>query len=261
MRAPSLGPWRLIGMVHVGPLPGAPHFDGDLDSTLAGALLDARRLADAGFDALMMENFGDAPFFADDVPKVTVAAMTRVATAIREAVDLPLGINVLRNDALAAVAVAAASGASFIRVNVLAGTMSTDQGPITGRPAEVARLRAAVHPTLQVLADVFVKHAVPPPGLTLSQAARDLWERGGADGIVASGSGTGHPVDFDRLHEIRKVVPDAPLFVGSGVDAATVAELLEICSGVIVGTSVKEAGLTTAPVDPERAAALVKAAG
>lgn len=251
---------RLIGMVHLGPLPGSPRFT-DFDSTVAAALLDARRLADAGFSGLMMENFGDSPFFADDVPKVTVAAMTRVATAIREAVDLPLGINVLRNDALAAVAVAAASGASFIRVNVLTGTMSTDQGPITGRAAEVARLRAAIHPTVKVLADVFVKHAVPPPGLTLSSAARDLWERGGADGIVASGSGTGHPVDFDRLHEIRKVAPDAPLFVGSGVDAATVAELLEICSGVIVGTSVKEGGQTTAPVDPERAAALVKAAG
>jgi membrane complex biogenesis BtpA family protein len=187
--------------------------------------------------------------------------MTRIVAAVAEAVDLPVGVNVLRNDALAAIAVATASGASFIRVNVLSGTMYTDQGPITGRAAEVARLRAAIDPGLEVLADVFVKHAVPPPGLTLEQAAQDLWGRGGADGIVVSGSGTGQGIDPSRLHAVRAAVPQAPLYAGSGVDASTVAGLLETCTGVIVGTSIKERGWTAAPVDPERAAALVAAAG
>ena len=254
-------PLRLIGMVHLGPLPGSPRFEGKLDPIVAAALLDGRRLADAGFDALLVENFGDAPFFAEDVPKATVAAMTRIVAAVAEAVDLPVGVNVLRNDALAAIAVATASGASFIRVNVLSGTMYTDQGPITGRAAEVARLRAAIDPGLEVLADVFVKHAVPPPGLTLEQAAQDLWGRGGADGIVVSGSGTGQGIDPSRLHAVRAAVPQAPLYAGSGVDASTVAGLLETCTGVIVGTSIKELGWTAAPVDPERAAALVAAAG
>jgi hypothetical protein len=248
-------------MVHLGPLPGSPRFEGKLDPIVAAALLDGRRLADAGFDALLVENFGDAPFFAEDVPKATVAAMTRIVAAVAEAVDLPVGVNVLRNDALAAIAVATASGASFIRVNVLSGTMYTDQGPITGRAAEVARLRAAIDPGLEVLADVFVKHAVPPPGLTLEQAAQDLWGRGGADGIVVSGSGTGQGIDPSRLHAVRAAVPQAPLYAGSGVDASTVAGLLETCTGVIVGTSIKELGWTAAPVDPERAAALVAAAG
>jgi hypothetical protein len=248
-------------MVHLGPLPGSPRFEGKLDPIVAAALLDGRRLADAGFDALLVENFGDAPFFAEDVPKATVAAMTRIVAAVAEAVDLPVGVNVLRNDALAAIAVATASGASFIRVNVLSGTMYTDQGPITGRAAEVARLRAAINPGLEVLADVFVKHAVPPPGLTFEQAAQDLWGRGGADGIVVSGIGTGQAIDPSRLHAVRAAVPQAPLYAGSGVDASTVAGLLETCTGVIVGTSIKELGWTAAPVDPERAAALVAAAG
>jgi hypothetical protein len=247
-------------MVHLGPLPGSPRFDGKLDPIVAAALLDGRRLADAGFDALLVENFGDAPFFAEDVPKATVAAMTRIVTAVAESVDLPVGVNVLRNDTLAAIAVATASGASFIRANVLSGTMYTDQGPITGRAAEVARLRAAINPGLEVLADVFVKHAVPPPGLTLEQAAQDLWGRAGADGIVVSGAGTGQGIDPSRLEAVRAAVPQAPLYAGSGVDASTVAGLLETCTGVIVGTSIKQGGSTAAPVDPERAAALVAAA-
>jgi len=248
-------------MVHLGPLPGSPGFDGDIDPVVAAALLDAHRLADAGFDAVLVENFGDVPFYADDVPKVTVAAMTRAVSAVTEAVDLPVGVNVLRNDALAALAIAAATGASFIRVNVLSGTMATDQGTITGRAAEVARLRASICPDVEVLADVFVKHAAPPPGLSIEQAARDLWERGGADGIVVSGAGTGHPVDDARLTAVRKAVPEARLYAGSGVDASTVADILEVCDGAIVGTAIKEGGITTAPVDPERARALVEAAG
>ena len=248
-------------MVHLGPLPGSPRFDGDLDGVLSAALLDAHRLADAGFDAVLVENFGDAPFFADDVPKVTVSAMTRAVTAVAEAVDLPVGVNVLRNDALAALAVAAATGAAFIRVNVLSGSMATDQGTITGRAADVARLRAAICPDVDVLADVFVKHAAPPPGVTIEQAARDLVERGGAEAVVVSGAGTGHPVDDSRLAAVRKAVPDARLYAGSGVDAMTVADLLAVCDGVIVGTAIKEGGITTAPVDPEAARALVEAAG
>jgi len=247
-------------MVHLGPLPGSPRHTGEFDRVLERAVDDARILAASGFDAVMVENFGDAPFFADDVPKATVAAMTRAVTAVVDAVPIPVGVNVLRNDALAAIAVAAATGATFIRVNVLSGLMHTDQGTITGKAAEVARLRASIAPTVRVLADVFVKHAVAPTGLTVEQAALDLWERSGADGLVVSGSGTGHPLDPTRLDAVHAAVPDAPLYAGSGVDTATVAGLLRICTGVIVGTSIKEGGVTTAPVDPGRAAALVAAA-
>ena len=251
---------KLIGMVHLGPLPGAPRYRGDLTTVLESACEDARRLSAAGFDAVIVENFGDAPFYADDVPKVTVAAMTRAVTAVAEAAGIPVGVNVLRNDAMAALVVAIASGATFVRVNVLAGVMHTDQGTITGRAADVARLRATLAPEVEVLADVFVKHAPPPPGLTVGQAASDLWERAGADGIIVSGAGTGRALDLSQLETVRAAVPDAPIFAGSGVTAATIAGLLRICDGAIVGTSVKENGVTTAPVDPARARALVAAA-
>lgn len=253
-----IGP--LIGMVHLGPLPGAPRFGGDLDTLVEAAVGDARTLSAAGFDAVCLENFGDVPYFADDVPKATVAAMTRAARAVREAVDVPVGVNVLRNDALAALAVAAAAGASFIRVNVLSGTMATDQGWITGKAAELARLRALLGSTVAVLADVHVKHAVPPSGLGLVDAARDTWERAGADGLILTGTATGAPTPLDDLREVRAAVPSAPLFVGSGATPETAAALLGVADGLIVGTWVKRSGVVTESVDPQRAVAFVVAA-
>jgi uncharacterized protein len=247
-------------MVHLGPLPGAPRYDGDFDGVLERAAADAGALAEAGFDAVLVENLGDAPFHPDRVEPVTVAALTRAVAEVARSVALPVGVNVLRNDAVAAVSIAAATGASFARVNVLSGTMITDQGPITGRAAEISRLRARIAPEVTILADVFVKHAVPPPGLTIESAAVDLWQRGGADAIVVSGSGTGLPTDAGRIAAVAAAVPDALLYAGSGVTTNTVASLLEICHGVIVGTAVKEGGVTTAPVDPARAKALVAAA-
>ncbi len=251
---------RLIGMIHLGALPGAPSFDGDLDAVLDAAQTDARTLADAGFDGLMIENFSDAPFFADDVPKVTIAAMTRAVAAVGEAVDLPIGVNVLRNDALAALAVASATGAAFIRVNVLSGSMATDQGPIVGRAAEVARTRAAIAPNVEIMADVFVKHASPPPGLTLVQATRDLAERGGADAIVVSGSGTGSPPTMLDLKDVQSAAEGTPLYIGSGATEDTVADFLAVASGVIAGTAIKLHGVTTNPVSADRARAFVEAA-
>lgn len=247
-------------MVHLGPLPGSPAFGGDLQGVIDRACRDAEVLAAAGFDAVMVENFGDTPFFADAVPPATVAAMAVAAAAIADTVDTPIGVNVLRNDAMAALAVAAASGADFIRVNVLSGTMFTDQGPITGRAADVARLRRSLTPSTRVFADVFVKHATPPPGSSIGLAARDLWERGGADALIVSGTGTGAPVDSETLDEVAAAVPDAPLYIGSGATAETVGSLLAKATGVIVGTAIKVGGVTTAPVDPALAKQFIAAA-
>lgn len=250
---------RLIGMVHLAALPGSPGFSGDLDAVISAAVSDATTLAEAGFDAIGVENFGDVPFFPDDVPKVTVTTMTAAVHAIRTATPLPLMVNVLRNDGLGALAVAAATGAEMIRVNVLSGSMWTDQGIIQGRAAQIARLRGEIAPATSVLADVFVKHATPPPGLTIEDAARDTFERGGAHALVVSGAATGAPVDAALLARVRKAVPAAPLLIGSGVTPANAAELLAGADGAIVGSSIKVDGLAANPIDPARAAALVAA--
>jgi uncharacterized protein len=250
----------LVGMIHLAPLPGSPGFGGSLSAVVNRARREAALLADSGFEALMVENFGDAPFFADDVPPVTVAAMTRVATEIRQVTNVSLGVNVLRNDGMAAVAVAAAVGARMIRVNVLSGSMATDQGPVVGRAAEVVRSRRELAPDAAILADVFVKHATPPPGLTLEQAATDTWERGGADALVVSGPGSGRPTDLEDARRVRSAVPAAPLVIGSGATPETLAGLAEVADCVIVGTALKAGGETTAPLDPVRVADIVDAA-
>ncbi|MGI9585711.1 MAG: BtpA/SgcQ family protein [Acidimicrobiia bacterium] len=250
---------RLIGMVHLGPLPGSPGFDGDLDAIIQAAVADAETIAEAGFDGVMVENFGDAPFFADDAPKVTIASITSAVNAIYEASRLPTGVNVLRNDGLGALAVAAATPASFIRINVLSGTMYTDQGPIIGNAAAVSRMRAAVCPDVRIMADVFVKHATPPSGLTITDATNDLIERAGADAVVVSGAATGAAADMEQLTTVESL-SHLPTFLGSGVSVENVAAMLGTAQGAIVGTAIKVDGVSTNPVDAASAAAFVAAA-
>ncbi len=249
---------RLIGMIHLEPLPGAPGYGGSMDTILDRARVDARAIAAAGFEGIMVENFGDAPFFTDDAPKVTIAAMSRAVSEVA-AVGLPTGVNVLRNDGLGALAVAAATGAQFIRINVLSGTMYTDQGPIVGSAALVARARRELCPDVAIMADVFVKHATPPAGLTLIDATNDLVERGGADAVIVSGAGTGAATSLDDLKTVADR-SDLPVYVGSGANAATIRDILAIGDGAIVGSDTKIDGIATNPVDPERATAVIQAA-
>src|SRR5437764_7269076 len=126
----------IYGMVHLAPLPGAPLFGGSIDAVIDAALRDARAISDGGCDGILFENFGDRPFHATRVEAITIAAMARVISDVVHAVRLPFGVNVLRNDARAALAIAAATGAAFIRVNVHSGAMFTDQGMIEGEAAD-----------------------------------------------------------------------------------------------------------------------------
>ncbi|WP_132058951.1 BtpA/SgcQ family protein [Halorussus amylolyticus] len=255
----------VVGMVHLGPLPAAPKFDGDFRAVREAALRDARRLESGGVDALMVENFGDAPFYPDDVPKHVVASMTRVATELREAVDLPIGINVLRNDAAAALSVAAAADAALVRVNVHVGARVTDQGIVEGQAHETVRLRERLDSDVAILADLDVKHSAALAERPLdAEAVAEPIERGLADGVVVSGAGTGHAVATDHLEAVVEARDganiDAPVLVGSGTTTENVADLLDIADGVIVGTALKEGGETTAPVDEVRVEELVAAA-
>lgn len=252
----------LFGVVHLLPLAGSPGFSGRVP-VIDRALADAHQLVGAGFDGFVVENFGDAPFFGDRVPATTIAEMAAMTERLRIAVGPgPLiGVNVLRNDARAALAIAAATGGDFIRVNVHVGVMYTDQGTLEGRAHETLRERTASGACVEILADVAVKHATPPAGFDLAQSAKDTAHRGLADGLIVTGSGTGEATSLARLEVVRQAVLDRPIFVGSGVSAATIGELLKIADGVIVGTSLKRDGHVHEPVDGARARALIEAAG
>src|SRR5687768_120118 len=190
---PPPGRKLLIGMVHLLPLPGAPGWQGRLHDVIQRALADAAALEAAGFDALLVENFGDAPFFPDAVPAVTTAAMTVVIARLAQSTRLPFGVNVLRNDAASALAIAAATDASFIRVNVHSGAMLTDQGWLSGRAHETVRQRAQLGAPVAICADVLVKHAIAPPGADLAGIARDTRIRGQADVLIVTGAATCAP--------------------------------------------------------------------
>lgn len=251
----------VVGMVHLPPLPGAPGFDGDRGAIRERAVADARALEAGGVDAVLVENFGDAPFHPEDVPKHTVADVSVLARRVVEAVDVPVGVNVLRNDADAALSAAAAAGGSFVRVNVHVGASVTDQGVLEGRAFETMRARDRLAADVAVLADVDVKHATPLGGRPLAERIADVVERGLADGVVVSGTGTGRPADDDVVAAVREtladVAPSTPLFVGSGVTSASIAETLSVADGAIVGTALKHGGETTNPVDVERVRELV----
>ena len=226
----------LLGMVHLQPLPGAPRWGGDMTLVIERALADADALEAAGFDGMVVENYLDAPFHPGRVPAVTVAALTRVVAAVVERVSVPVGVNVLRNDAGAALAIAAVTGARFIRVNVHTGAMWTDQGLLTGQAHETLRSRRLLDADVAILADVHVKHAVPPAGTPLAQAAADAWHRGMADGLVVTGSGTGLETSASDVRAVADAVPGAPVFIGSGVTRAAVASLPPGAHGAIVGS-------------------------
>ncbi|ADB60407.1 photosystem I assembly BtpA [Haloterrigena turkmenica DSM 5511] len=254
----------VVGMVHLPPVPGAPGYEGDRDAVRDRALEDARRLEAGGVDGIVLENFGDAPFYPDDVPKHVVAEMTAVATAVTDAVDVPLGINVLRNDADAALSIAAAVDAEFVRVNVHVGTAATDQGVLEGRAHETLRLRDRIDADVAILADVHVKHATPIGDRSIDRAALEAVERGRADGVIVSGPGTGDETALEDVERVAAALDGAgtagrtSVFVGSGVTSETVGDCLAAgADGVIVGTALKEGGETTNPVSRERVKALV----
>ncbi|MFQ5491145.1 MAG: BtpA/SgcQ family protein [Phycisphaerae bacterium] len=250
----------LVGMVHLPALPGSPQHRLSRRDCIAHAVADARVLADAGFDALMIENFGDAPFCADHLEPVTIAALGIIAAEVGQAVSLPVGINALRNDAQAALGIAVAAGASFIRVNVHIGVSAGDQGWLVGRADETLRARQRLAADIAILADVHVKHATPISQTDIALAAEETAYRGLADGLIVTGSTTGRAVDLDAVEKVKQAVPDKPVLAGSGATAETVAGILAVADGVIVGSSLKPEGRADRPVDAKRAAAFIGAA-
>jgi membrane complex biogenesis BtpA family protein len=249
----------VVGMVHLGPLPGSPRWAGSMDAVIAAAVADAQALDRAGVHGIIVENYGDVPFHRETVPAETVASMAVAATAIRRAVSVRIGINVLRNDSLSALAIAAAAGAGFIRVNVHVGAVLTDQGWIEGRASETLRLRHRLVPDCAILADVAVKHAMLPPGSHLGTLARDAWHRGLPDALIVSGAATGAATSREDLIAVREAVPEARVWIGSGVDEANISALLPHADGVIVGSALSRDGVAGKGVDPDRAERLVRA--
>ncbi len=253
----------VIGVVHLLPLPASPRWQGDLQAVVARAEQEATALAAGGAHGLIVENFFDAPFPKSRVDPAVVSAMSLVVHRLKQLVTLPIGLNVLRNDARSALAIATCTGASFIRVNVLTGVMATDQGLIEGEAHDILRYRRELGADVKIFADVLVKHAHPlgSPNLAtvVQEVVQDTIQRGLADGVILSGAATGLPPSPEDLIAARQAAGDTPIFIGSGASIDNIAQLIGAADGVIVSSSLKRKGQIDQCIDPIRVREFVSA--
>ncbi len=252
-------PNPIIGVVHLLPLPTSPRWGGSLKAIIDRAEQEATALAAGGVDGIMVENFFDAPFPKDHVDPAVVSAMTVVTQRLMHMVTLPIGINVLRNDAQSAFAIASCVQAQFIRVNVWTGIMATDQGLIEGRAHEMLRYRRELGCDVKVFADVLVKHARPLGSPNLTTAVQDTIERGLADAVILSGWATGSPPSLEDLELASAAAHGTPVFIGSGADWENISKLMTAADGVIVSSSLKRQGKREQAIDPIRVSRFVEA--
>jgi len=250
---------HLVGVIHLPPLPGSPRAEATIASIERTAVREAEMMAQHGFDAIVLENFGDTPFYPGQVPAITIASMAAVGARV-VATGIDVCVNVLRNDAESALAIAVAIGASAIRVNVLTGARVTDQGLVEGRAAELFRARRALSATnVAIWADVDVKHSAPLAARELSVETADLVKRAMADRVLVTGDATGASVDLARLRTVRAASDDKPVLVASGATIASLPALAKHAHGVIVGSALREGGKAGAPLEKKRVEAFAKA--
>lgn len=245
----------VIGVVHCPPFPGAPAFEGAaMDTIYDQAMRDADAYVQGGVNGLIVENHGDLPFLKPgEIGPETAAAMAVVTDRVRRNFDVPIGINVLANAAIPALAVAKAGGASFIRVNQWANAYVANEGLIEGEAARALRYRAAIGAKdVKIFADSHVKHGSHAivADRSIAELTRDV-EFFSADAVIATGQRTGDPVDLDELALIRRSTGLA-LLVGSGVTLGNVEGIFRHADAVIIGSALKTGGVWWDPVDRDK---------
>jgi membrane complex biogenesis BtpA family protein len=253
----------VIGVIHCPAFPGSPRYQGASSQALYdGALADALAYRNGGVDGLIIENHGDVPFSKpEDIGHETSAFMAVTADRIARETGLPIGINVLANAAIPALAIAAASHAAFVRVNQWANAYIANEGFIEGAAASALRYRARLRADgISVFADAHVKHGAHAivADRALEELVRDV-EFFDADAIIATGQRTGDAASADYLRQIRAATK-LPLLVGSGCTESNVAEILSIVDAVIVASSLKVGGVWWNPVDEAKVRAFMQAA-
>ncbi|MDZ7705184.1 MAG: BtpA/SgcQ family protein [Trueperaceae bacterium] len=253
-------PKVVIGVIHSKPLPGSPGYDGEpLDDIYAFAVAEAERYARGGVHGLIVENHGDIPFSKpNDLGPETAATMAVMTRHVRQAVSLPIGVNVLANGAAQAIAIAQAADAQFIRVNQWVNAYVANEGIIEGPAARVTRYRAWLRATqIKIFADVHVKHGSHAivSDRTIEEMTRDA-EFFNADAVIATGQRTGDAAQTDEVRTIGNAT-HLPLLIGSGVTQDNVTELFEVADGVIVASSLKEEGVWWTPVSEAKVRAFM----
>ena len=244
----------VIGMVHLGALPGAPLYDahGGLKHLVEAALDDIQALQKAGFDAIMFGNENDRPY-EFDVDTASTATMAYVIGRLRDEITVPFGVNVLW-DPQSSIALAAATGAAFVR-EIFTGTYASDMGPWTPDAGRAMRYRDRLgRHDLAMLYNVSAEFADSLDRRPLPDRARSAVFSSIPDAVLVSGQITGEAAKMVDLEAVKKVLPDTPVLANTGVKHATIADILRIADGCIVGSALKIDGDTWKAIDPHRAA-------
>ena len=248
----------LIGVVHLQALPGTPANKLDVAAIASIAVDEARAYESAGFHGLMIENTHDRPYLKSAVGPEITAAMAVVSAAVRNAVALPLGIQVLAGANSNAIAVAHAAGANFVRVEGYAFAHVADEGLIEASAGPLLRYRRAIGAEhIRVFADIKKKHSAHAitADVDIVETAKAA-EFFAVDGVIVSGVATGQPTDAAEVNSVARSVI-VPTLVGSGITAENIQNY-DGADAFIVGSSIKEGGLWSNPIDMDRARALVK---
>jgi membrane complex biogenesis BtpA family protein len=249
----------LVGMIHLLPLPGTPRASLPIEAIVENAVREACHYRDAGFSGLLIENMHDRPYEKGAVGPEVVAAMTAAGRAVRAAVELPLGIQVLAGANREALAVALGCGAAFVRVEGFVFAHVADEGIIQSGAAELLRYRrhiGAEH--IRIFADIKKKHSAHAitQDVSLTETARAA-EFFLADGVIITGTATGEATDPAEVDAVRHAVR-LPVLVGSGVTPTNLAAYAS-ADALIVGSSLKRDGIWSNPLEPARATALAAA--
>jgi membrane complex biogenesis BtpA family protein len=244
----------VIAMVHLGALPGTPLHDaaGGLPALLAAARADLAALQAAGVDAVMFGNENDRPY-EFRVDTASTATMAYLIGQLRADITVPFGVNVLW-DPMSTVALAAATGAAFVR-EIFTGTYASDMGPWTPDAGAAMRYRNRLgRPDLAMLYNVSAEFADSLDRRPLPDRARSAVFSSVPDAVLVSGQITGEAARMEDLEAVKRALPATPVLANTGVKHATVAEVLRIADGCVVGSALKHDGHTWNAVDPARAA-------
>jgi uncharacterized protein len=248
----------VIAMAHIPALPGTPRYDPgmSIQQMIDTVAVDVEKLYSAGVDAVMFCNEDDRPYRLQAGPE-SIAAMTRIVTELAPR-ERPFGVDYLW-DPIAALVIAAATGATFIR-EVVTGVYESDMGLWTPDPAELLRLRRQIHADdIRIFANITPEFASPLGTRSITQRARSAVVSSLVDAILISGPMAGAEPDLSAVQEAKDAIgSQVPVMLNTGARASNVGEFLRVADGVIVGSSLKVDGYTWNPVDLSRAQAFME---
>jgi hypothetical protein len=250
----------VIGMIHLPPLPGTALYDdvAGVAGIIASARRDAEALQAGGIDAVMFGNEGDRPYRTRVGPE-TVATVAAAVTAVAPDLSVPFGVDVLW-DPVATLAVAKATGARFAR-EVFTGVFGGDLGLWNTAAGDVFQYRRAIGAeNVRLLFTINAEFAAPVAPRPLAAVARSVAFSSLPDALCVSGPITGSPAPLEELRAAKEAAGDVPVFANTGVRRETIADVLALADGCIVGTALKVDGVTWNAVDPARVRDLMSAA-